>query len=194
MAQEIEAKVLDIDIADVERKLTALGAQKVGEQFFKSTTFDYPGFPLDKDSSWVRMRDDGKAVAIAYKKRLGVSGEKAAMNDSGMEEVEVTVGDFALMTQLLLKIGMIEKFVQEKKRRTWQLGDVTFDIDEWPRLNPYIEIEAPTWEQVDQAIVGLGFSLGQKVVCSATQIYERAGIRDKDYVKMTFDEFIRRDA
>ena len=92
MAQEIEAKILNIDIAQVETKLALIGATKAGEQFFKSATFDYPGFPLDKEAAWVRMRDDGKEVTIAYKKRLGVTNLHKGLNDTGMEEVEVTVG------------------------------------------------------------------------------------------------------
>ena len=193
MAQEIEAKVLNIDIAQVEAILIKIGAVKASEQFFKSATFDYPGFPLDKEAAWVRMRDDGKEVMIAYKKRLGVNDMQKGLNDTGMEEIEFQVSDFDLTTQFLLKIGMVIKFSQEKKRVTYKKGDVTFDIDTWPRLNPYIEIEAPTWEDVDTAILELGFSLDQKVITSATQIYEAAGIRDKDYIKMTFDEFVKRD-
>jgi len=93
MAQEIEAKILNIDITQVETKLALIGATKVGEQFFKSSTFDYPGFPLDKEAAWVRMRDDGKEVTIAYKKRLGVTDMKKGLNDAGMEEVETKFGN-----------------------------------------------------------------------------------------------------
>ena len=43
--------------------------------------------------SWVRLRDDGKNITFAYKKRLGVTGIKG-QNDSGMEEIEVEVNNY----------------------------------------------------------------------------------------------------
>jgi len=193
MANEIEAKILNIDIEKLEEKLKSLGAKRIEEKFFRSTTFDYPGFPMDKEAAWVRLRDEGSKVTMAYKKRLGVQDLNKGTNDSGMEEIEVEVSDYELTKQFLLKLGLIVKFSQEKKRITWQKGTVTYDIDTWPKLDPYLELEGDTWEAVDSAIVELCFDLNDKKICSATQIYEMNGVRDKDYVVMTFEEFIKRD-
>ncbi len=191
MAREIEAKILRINVNQLEQKLRSIGASKTDERLFRSTSFDYPGFPLDKQAAWVRLRDEGDKVTLAYKQRLGVA-DKKGMNDSGMEEIEVQVSDFETTKLFLLRIGLIEKFSQEKKRVSFEKGKVKYDIDIWPRLDPYLEIEGDTWEAVDAAITELGFNLQDKKICSATQIYEMAGIRDKDYIKMTFPEFIKR--
>ena len=193
MAQEIEAKILNIDIEKLEEKLSVIGAKKICEKLFKMITFDYPGFPMDREAAWVRLRDEGDKITLAYKKRLGVMDLNKGINDSGMEEIEVEVSDFNLTVQFLLKLGLIVKFSQEKKRITWQKNSVTYDIDTWPRLAPYLEIEGDTWEAVDMAITKLGFDLKDKVICSATQIYGMNGIHDKDYIKMTFTEFVKRD-
>ncbi len=192
MAKEIEAKILNINVDQIESKLAGLGAHKIGERLFRSISFDYPGFPLDKQAAWVRLRDEGDKITLAFKQRLGVTDMKKGMNDSGMEEVELEVSDFETTKQFLLRIGLIEKFSQEKKRTSWKKGTVVYDIDTWPRLDPYLEVEADTWEAVDAAIEELGFDLKNKKICSATQIYEMAGIRDKEYVQMTFSEFIKR--
>lgn len=192
MAQEIEAKILDIDVRKIEEKLVVIGARKIGEKLFRSISFDYPGFPLDKQAAWVRLRDEGDKITLAYKQRLGISDLHSGGNDQGMEEVELEVNDFDVTKQFFFKIGLIEKFSQEKKRVSWEKDGIKYDIDTWPRLNPYLEVEGDTWEKVDAAIVELGFDLKDRKVCSATQIYEMAGIRDKDYVKMTFSEFVRR--
>ncbi len=189
MAQEIEVKILNINVSELENKLAKFGAKRLDEKLFRSISFDYPGFPMDKEAAWVRLRDDGNKITLAYKKRLGV---KAGANDSGMEEVEVEVSDYETTAEFLRKIGMVEKFVQEKKRVTWLKDNLTFDIDTWPKLEPYLEIEGEDWKSVDQAVLDLGFKLEDKKICSATQIYELNGIRDKDYVKMTFSEFIKR--
>lgn len=192
MAEEIEAKILGINIESLEKKLAKLGGERIGEVFFKSITFDYPGFPMDKEAAWVRLRNNGKNITLAYKKRLGVKDMAKGMNDSGMEEVEIEVSDFKLATEFLLKLGLVIKFSQEKKRITWKKNGVTYDIDTWPKLEPYLEVEGNSWKEVDGAIEELGFDLKDKKICSATQIYEMAGMRDKDYIKMTFEEFIKR--
>ncbi len=190
MALEIEAKILDIDVSSVENKLKILGAERVGDFFFRSISFDFHGFPLDKESAWVRLRTDGKETTLAYKQRLGVS--ETLGKDTGMEEIEVVVSDYDAMANILRKIGMVEKFSQEKKRTTWKKGGTLFDIDTCPRIPTYLEVEGKNWEEVDQAILDLGFTLDQKHICSATQIYKMYGINDKDYTKLTFDEFVLR--
>lgn len=192
MAEEIETKILNIDKEKLEKKLLKIGAKRIGEVFFRSTSFDFPGFPLDKDAAWVRLRDDDKKVTLAYKKRLGVTGVKG-QNDKGMEEIEIEVSSYEDAITILKKIGMVEKFSQEKKRITWKKGNMTFDIDAWPRLNTYLEIEGKNWKDIDAAVLELGFSLKDKVICSATQIYEMNGINDKDYMVMNFDKWVKRD-
>lgn len=190
MALEFEAKFLNIDVGEIEEKLKNLGAVSSPEKLFRSISFDYAGYPLDKESSWVRLRDEGDKITLAYKKRLGVTSQSG--NDTGMEEVEVTVNSFEDTKMFLLKIGMIEKFSQEKKRTTWIKGGVHYDIDTWPKLDPYLEIEASSMEEVDSCAVELGLDLANKKICSATQIYQMAGINDKEYTKLTFAEFVKR--
>jgi len=191
MAEEIEVKILNIKKDEIEKKLEAIGAIKGEEKLFKSISFDFPGLRLDNDASWVRLRDEGERITLAYKKRIGMKTDGG--NDKGMEEIEVEVSDYEKTAEVLRKLGMIEKFSQEKKRTTWVKDTVHFDIDTWPRLDPYLEIEADSWEAVDNAIVELGLRIDDKKMFSATQVYKMAGINDKDYIKMTFDEFVKRE-
>lgn len=192
MTQEIEAKILNIDILAIEKKLTEIGAKKIGEKFFRIMVFDFPGFPLDQKSSWLRLRDEGDKVTMAFKQRLGIKNKEAGQNDAGMEEFEITVDSFERTKDILLSLGLIEKFSQEKKRISWEKGEIKFDLDTYPQIPSFLEIEGSTWAEVDAAILELGFSLADKKVCSATQIYTLNGIRDKDYIKMTFQEFVKR--
>ncbi|MFA7309121.1 MAG: CYTH domain-containing protein [Patescibacteria group bacterium] len=184
--EEIEVKYIDIDVPDLEKKLEVIGAEKVGEYLYRSKTFDYADLRLDKDMSWVRMRDEGDKVTLAYKKRLGVTSEGG--NDTGMEEVEIEVSDYEKTAQIFLKIGLIEKFSQEKKRIRYKKGTTEFDIDFWPGIPPYLEIEAQSWEDIDAVAVELGLTPDKRMICSATQIYAHYGINDKEYETMTFSE------
>ncbi|MCL5782086.1 MAG: class IV adenylate cyclase [Patescibacteria group bacterium] len=187
---EYEVKFLDIDVAEMEKKLIDIGAKKVGEYPYQSCSFDFPGFTLDKQAAWVRLRDEGDRVMLAYKQRLGVKSSKG--DDDGMKEVEVQVSDFNKTKEFLLSIGMVVKFEQEKKRVRWTKDNVEFDFDTWPKLNTYMEIEAKSEEELWKAVDMLGLSKENAKRCSATQVYEMNGIRDKDFIKMTFGEFIKR--
>lgn len=188
----MEVKFLDIDPAAIEAKLKGLGAKKVGDYLYRSRSFDFPGFPLDKDAAWVRLRDEGDKITVAFKKRLGVKESGEMGSDSGMEEVEVVVNDYEKMTTLFLRIGLVIKFEQEKKRIRWEKDGVEFDIDFWPRINPYLEIEASSLGKINEAALELGLNPKDEKICSATQVYKHYGINDKDYIVMTFDKFEER--
>lgn len=189
---EIEAKFLDIDPKHIEAKLVAAGAWKLGDFLYRSKAFDFPGFPLDAQAAWVRLRDEGDQVMLAFKKRLGVAAHDGSTSDLGMQEIEVKVSDYDKTALLLQSIGMVLKFAQEKRRTRWVLGDIQFDLDEWPRLKPYLEIESTSWEKVDEGARIVGLDPASKKLFSTTQVYALNGIRDKDYVSMTFGEWVKR--
>jgi len=191
--EEIEVKFLNIDVAVIEKKLHSLGANKVFEKLYKRKVFDYPDLRLDKTNAWVRLRDEGEKIMLSFKQRLGVSSGDGSSNDGSMKEIEIEVSDFNKMTSFLLEIGLIEKFYMENKRIRYILGDIEFDIDFWPQLEPYLEIEAPTWDKINEAIKILGLNPNDKKIFSTTQVYKLKGIDDKDYKEITFDGMIKRE-
>lgn len=188
--EEIEVKFLNIDKAMLEEKLLAIGAKKVGDYFYRRSVFDYADLRLDKDGAWVRLRDEGDKVMLSFKQRLGVQGNTG--NDEGMYERETEVQDFNATADILRKIGLVDKFYFENKRTRYVLDSTEFDIDEWPLLSPYLEIEAKSWEAVDIAINLLGFDKEDAKKFSTTQIYELQGINDKDYQLMTFEKQVKK--
>lgn len=190
--EEIEAKFLGIDTGDIEAKLTALGAAFKGEKTLYAISFDFPGYPLNAQSSWVRLRTDGAKAMLAYKQRLGV--KEGGGNDDGMKEIETSVGDFETTRQFLLAVGMVEKFAMEKHRRSWVKGPVAYDIDHHPKLDPYLEIETDSWERLDASARELGIDPASKKICSTHQVYKEVGIDENDFVKMTFAEWVPRDS
>lgn len=192
MHEEIEVKFLNINVDETEEKLKSIGAKKVGEYFYRRQIFDYPDYPLDKKGAWLRLRDEGDKITLSFKQRLGISAHDGSASDAGMEEIEIIVSDFEKTKKLLLKTGLIEKFYQENKRIRWEKDGIEFDIDFWPQLEPYLEIEAKSWEEIDKAISWLGLNPSDKKIFSANQIYKSKGINEVDYVRMTFDGFVKR--
>lgn len=189
--EEKEVKFLNIDPDLIEKKLNKIGAKRIFEILYKRKVFDYPDYRLDKVGAWLRVRDEGDRIMLAYKQRTGIGAGKNG-NDEGMEETEVEVGDFDKTCEILLKVGLIEKHYWENKRIRYMLDDIEFDIDFWPELKPYLEIEAPLWESVDRGIALLGLNPDNAKKFSTAQVYELSGINSNDYKIGTFNKMIKR--
>ena len=190
--EEIEVKFLNVDPASIENKLMAIGAERMFEKLYRRRIFDYPDLRLHKKGAWIRLRDEGEKITLTYKERIGMKTFDGKTNDDSMEEIEVNVNNFDKTDELLNKAGFIEKFYQENKRIRYQLNNIEFDIDFWPQLEPYLEIEAPSWEKIDEAIKLLELNPEDKRIFSTTQIYKLKGIEDIDYKEITFNGLIKR--
>ena len=187
--EEIEAKFLNIDPKKMEDTLLSLGAVKKYDRVFRDRVFDFPGFTLNAQSSWLRLRDKGDKITLSFKRRLkAISGQ----NDLGMEETEIIVNDFEQTTVLLEKLGMIQKFNEEKRRIHFELNEVEIDIDTWPLLESYLEIEGKSWDIVKETAGKLGLNWEDKKIMPAWEVYKLNGITEMDYSILTFDKQIKR--
>ena len=190
--EEIEVKFLDINPKKIEKKLKNIGAQKVFDDLYRRKVFDYPDLRLDKAGSWIRLRDEGDKVTLAFKQRIGIGADEKT-HDKSMEEIEVEVSDFDKTAEILLKAGFIQKHYVENRRIRYQLDDIEFDIDFYPLIEPYLEIEAPSWEKINEVISLLGFNPEDKKIFSTYQIYELKGINFNDYKEVTFKRIVKKD-
>ena len=190
--EEIEVKFLDINPKKIEEKFKNIGAQKVFDDLYRRKVFDYPDLRLDKAGSWIRLRDEGDKVTLALKQRIGIGADEKT-HDKSMEEIEVEVSDFDKTAEILLRAGFIQKHYVENRRIRYQLDDIEFDIDFYPLIEPYLEIEAPSWEKINEAISLLGFNPEDKKIFSTYQIYELKGIDFNDYKEVTFKRTVKKD-
>ena len=189
--EEIEVKFLEVDVEALRDILKKFGATFVGEYEYRRKTFDYPDLRLDADHSWIRLRDEGDRVTLTYKQRQGVGED--SMRDTGMKEIEITVSDFDMTASLLHAIGLIEKQYEENRRERWSIGDVVCDIDSWPLIPTYVELEGPSLPAIKEISERLGFDWNHYKMCSSNQIYKQYGINKKEFSVLTFDRQIKKD-
>lgn len=189
--QEFEVKFLEVSVPVLEKVLVSAGAQKVGETFSRITNFDYPDYRLKKKHAWVRLRTEFGKTTLTYKERIGATADDGSTRDEGMKEIEVEVGEFDKTKEILLSVGLIEKFSQERKRIRWVKDDVVFDIDTWPLVPPYVEIEGPSYERLEEISKSLGFDWEKRFIGSFGQVCGRYGFSDHDYKVFTFSEQIK---
>jgi adenylate cyclase class 2 len=187
--EEIEVKFLNIDVAATEAKLRSSGAKKLFDRLYRRRVYDYPDLRLNAKNAWIRVRDEGDQVTLGFKQRQG--NGQAGTNDSGMKEVEIVVSDFDKTSKLLEAIGLKEKFYEENRRVRWSKDNINFDIDHWPMLQPYLEIEASSWKEVNQGIALLGLDPKDQKRFATMQVYALEGINELDYKVITFDKQLK---
>ncbi len=167
METEIEAKFLNIDPEAMRRKLKESGGVLVHpEVLMKRRVFDHP---TNKQGDWFRVRDEGGKITMSYKKVIDRTVH-------GTKEISLEVLDFDAACAILAAAQLRPKAYQETRRETWNLHGAEVTIDTWPWIPTFIEIEAPSEEQVRNAAAALGLdwntALHGSVEPAYQQVYE----------------------
>jgi len=93
------------------------------------------------------------------------------------EEYEVETSDFASMAKIL-EIAGLEKYGDSiKTRESYRFDDITFDIDEYPGIPEYVEVEAQSHEKVEEGVKLLGFTMADTACMTEAQLRDRYNIK-----------------
>lgn len=161
---ECECTLLEINKEEFIKLLEKNGAKKLGDYFQKRYVYDFnPKIP-DK---WIRLRTNGKKTTLTIKKVVDSS------IIDGTEELEITVSSFDKTNKILNELGYIRRNYQENKRTSYKLGNVQFDIDSWPMIPDYVEIEGKTKEDVEKTIKKLNLDTNKITTLDVVSIYEQ---------------------
>ena len=142
MHTEYELRVLDIDTEKVIKKLEELGAEKIAEFNYKRRVYN---FHPAVDHKWIRLRTDGKKTTLTIKKL-------ESFEIDGTKELEIEVSDFEETNLVLNELGYTAHTYQENKRIRYMLNGVELDIDSWPYIPTYLEIEGKSEEAVKDMV------------------------------------------
>ncbi|MBI2573474.1 class IV adenylate cyclase [Candidatus Woesearchaeota archaeon] len=168
--QEIEVKILEIDVNAIQKKLKQLGARKVFEGPMLASRFDTPTDELEEEGKMLRLRQRGEITELTLKKKPQGEEDK---NAKVREEIELTVSDYATMKMILASIGLVESGIQEKHRISYALGDdVHIEIDTFPNLPTFLEIEAHSIKKIEEVVSLLGFTMEDTKPWSGKKVLE----------------------
>lgn len=167
MKTEYEVRILEIDIEDVINKLESLGATLKGKYEQKRYVYDLN--PAEK-GKWIRLRTNGEKTTLTYK-------DVASSKIDGTKELEIEVSDFEKTNEFLERIGFYNKGYQENKRIQYELDGVEIDIDSWPLIPTYMEIEGNSEQEVLNMIDKLGMNKETITSLDVQSVYkEKYGI------------------
>lgn len=163
---EYEATFTNVNQADIKKRLEKVGAKLIKKRFLqKRVAFHLPK-SNEVDGGWIRVRDESDKVTMSLKI---VDGNKI----HNQKEICIEVDNFDNAINLLESIGCKQKAFQENYRELWMLHNTEITIDEWPFLEPYVEIEGKSEKEVRSIAKKLGFDYSKAVFGSVDVIYAK---------------------
>lgn len=164
----IEENINNIDISKLEDRKMLKIIEDTGNRFFK----------------WIRLRQDGEIVEITIKY---IYSNKANYNIDEVKEIEIKTDNFEMANKLIEEMGYYRKKLAEKKRDSYSYQGMDIEIDEWPLLEPYIEIEGTNIDKIYELANLLGYSKEQTRVMNTEDVYLEKGIDLSKYEEMTLN-------
>lgn len=180
MNTEYETRILEVDTKKVIDKLKALNAKFIGN--YNYTRYVYDTKPIS-ENKWIRLRSDGNKTTLTFK-------EFKSQTVDGTNELEIEVSDLEKTKEFLKILGYTPRSIQENKRTRYVLNGVEIDIDSWPYIPTFIEVEGKNETEVNK-VINLLKECGTKVTNLDVQgIYEKYGYKkdDTNYLSFKGDE------
>lgn len=163
MKTEYEIRVLEVDKEKIIEKLETLGAVKKGE--YNQRRYVYDLKPIQK-GKWIRLRTNGSETTLTYKNIVSNSID-------GTKEIEFKVENFDVANEFLNKIGFEARSYQENNRIQYMLDNIEIDIDSWPMIPTYLEIEAKDEKQINNMVKKLSLDTTKIITLNCDDIYKQ---------------------
>ncbi len=188
-------------ITDCDRKifLEVLGKESI-EEYLDLKNFDVAKLydprilkiiedTKNKFFKWIRLRQDGEKVELTVKYIYNTDAEYGI---DEVKEVEILVDDFETANKLVEEMGYYRKKLVEKRRVSYTLDGLEIEIDTWPLINPYVEIEGKDVDKIYSLAKKLGYDKSETKVMNTEDVYLLEGKDLNDYEVLTFDKQIKR--
>ena len=127
---------------------------------------------LINPNKWVRLRKSNDEIELTLKHIY----EKDSHNIQKVKECEINVSDLSETNLLLNEVGIVNRNYQEKIRYSFVYKTAEIELDEWPLLEPYMEIECDNEKVIEEIIESLNLHNKEIVSLNTEQLYKRKGI------------------
>lgn len=177
--QELETRIMDIDVDKIRAILLENGAQKVKSEDQINDIYDFEDGRLLAQKGYARIRtvndklNDKVVYFMTTKKMLSQDRFKV------MEENETIIDNKKMGEGIFKSLGLILKESNKKYRESYKLNDCLIEID----INdksfcpfPYLEIETTSEEKLESVVKLLGYTLDDTTSETIYEILEKRGI------------------
>lgn len=143
----------------------------------------------NNQKKWIRVRQTNDKTTIAVKHIL-------APNETNIQQIletEIEVSNINEANNLLEALGFVYKSYQEKERITYSLDGYELDIDTWPGIPAYVEVEGKSENDLENILNKLGYSIEDTISWTADEIYEKYGLSMFDSREIKFENYNQSD-
>ncbi|MFZ2969900.1 MAG: hypothetical protein WA063_02015 [Minisyncoccia bacterium] len=140
-------------------------------------------------NKWIRLRESDGKTELTVKHVF----EKSNSALQKVQEAETKVFSFEGTNDILEEIGLASRSYQEKIRISYEYGKANIEIDIWPMLKPYIEIESEDEKLIDNLINILNYQNNEIVSMNTEQLYKRIGIDIHKISQLKFAQNFKND-
>ena len=167
MSLEIEKRFKKFDYKILKKLF-----KKNGGYLFNVTNF----FPL-KENQIIRTRNEGNKITFTIK-------EKSNIYD---KEWEVNINDQNMMNEMLQQLGIKKAYTLEKFREIYKDNNNELVFDHYPGLEPYLEIESNTEENLFKIMKKLNLESESKFNAKDLYYLEYGISKERPDNDLTFD-------
>lgn len=154
--KELEIKVLNIDLEEVEKKLKDLNARLISKELQINTLIDSNERPIKSYlDGYLRIRESKDLVNNIESTTFTM--KKNIQNKALRENIEYNskIESKDTMLEILKELGFDKISVGHKERRSYELNGARIDLDTWDKdtyPHPYLEIEVQDESELDRII------------------------------------------
>lgn len=133
-------------------------------------------------NKWLRLRQSNNKIELTLKHVY----QKNKGKIQKVKEFEVNTSNLEETNQILENMGIVRRNYQEKIRHSYVYKEAEIEIDEWPMLKPYMEIECDNEETIQEIINLLNLTNNEIVSLNTEQLYKRENIDVLEIAELKF--------
>lgn len=179
MILEKEIKILEIDRAEVEKKLLSLWAKKIFDGFIHDVYYDFltdgdEKNKLHANKRMFRVRKKWEEHIYTIKNKRTKIGKQESVVAKDEHEMKIT--DVKSFASVLERYGM-EKIREKKKHRvSYNIGEIEFDFDLYEGIPELLEIEWPSGDVIREWIEKLELNTKTQFLGWSKKLFEYYGV------------------
>lgn len=170
--KEQEIKVLDVEVSKLIENLEKIGGKKVYDDVRKIITLD------TKEHTFLNQKD--KLIRVTDEGSIKVTMHVNQSNPELKEEIKFKTSRLKETMDFFHQLGLDPTSEISAKRISFELGKIDFDIDQFPSIPPFLEVDIEYLEEEGYTVESLLKSLeleNKKVVVMGTEdIHKLYGI------------------
>ena len=171
---EKEIKILEINKAEVVKRLLELWAEKSFEWFIHDIYYDFPDDApknkMEANGRMFRLRQKGEEHIYTIKnKRKEIRKKEWVV---AKDEHETPISNIESFAKVLEKYGMEKTREKKKHRVSYKLDNMEFDFDLYENIPEFLEIEWPDGDTIQSWVSKLGLEKYEQMLGGSRKIFK----------------------